>query len=734
MRRTHWIAGVIIILLLAGSVCRAAEGSPQVEFAQNALAAANVEDAVELTITEDPALQPEGFRIARKGDAVVVTATDSAGLMYGGLEVAELARTVGLDAVKPGVHNPHMAMRGIKLNAPLDVRTPSYTDASDTAQFNIPEMWSMDFWKEQIDMLATHRYNFISMWSLHPFPSLVEVPGYEDVALDDVLRSRTIRQSEHYHEGAIGIVSPVILEDAEVVKKLTIDEKVEFWREVMAYGKSRNVDFYFVTWNIFTDGTFGQYGITDKVDNATTRDYFRKSVKQMFLTYPDLAGIGLTTGENMHKVPFAEKEQWAFETYGQGVLDAVKALPGRKIRFIHRQHMADASAVLKQFKPLVDNPDIDFIFSFKYAKAHVYSSVNQVYHQAFVKDLAPRGVKTIWTLRNDDTYQFRWGAPDFVREFVSNIPADVSQGYYFGSDQWIWGREFLQRDAAKPRELELKKHEYQWMLWGRMAYDPTLSNERITAWLADRYELSLDSAAILFEVWQQASMIYPTVTGFHWGPLDFQWYIESCQGRRRFTHNESGFHDVNRFITLAPHKGTDFQSIPDFVNGKNMDRISPLQTAKQIDLYADVAAWPASAWSVKLDSDLAPIFADLEIVAKMGRYYAEKIRGATYLALYREKKNPEDQKRAIAHLVNAARIWSAYTEKVLAIYKNPFWTNRVGIVDLKANYQFVLEDIRIAGGDPIVLGLPAKLDFENEELVRPWEIPNLTVIENNDEK
>ena len=53
-------------------------------------------------------------------------------------------------------------------------------------------------------------------------------------------------------------VSDEILRDVEIVKQLTIDEKIEFWRQVMAYGKSRNVDFYFVTWNIFTYGTGGQ--------------------------------------------------------------------------------------------------------------------------------------------------------------------------------------------------------------------------------------------------------------------------------------------------------------------------------------------------------------------------------------------------------------------------------------------------------------------------------------------
>jgi hypothetical protein len=82
--------------------------------------------------------------------------------------------------------------------------------------------------------------------------------------------------------------------------------------------------------NIFAHGTNGQYGLMDKYDNPATTDYFRKSVKQMFLTYPDLAGIGLTTGENMPGMTTVQKEAWALATYGQGVLDAAAAQPGRR--------------------------------------------------------------------------------------------------------------------------------------------------------------------------------------------------------------------------------------------------------------------------------------------------------------------------------------------------------------------------------------------------------------------
>ena len=68
-------------------------------------------------------------------------------------------------------------------------------------------------------------------------------------------------------------------------------------------------------------------------------------------------------------------------TYALGVLDAAEEMPERKFTFIHRQHMAGALDIAEKFKPLVDHPNIEFLFSFKYAKAHVMSATTQPYHE-----------------------------------------------------------------------------------------------------------------------------------------------------------------------------------------------------------------------------------------------------------------------------------------------------------------------------------------------------------------
>ncbi|MBN2269585.1 MAG: carbohydrate-binding protein [Sedimentisphaerales bacterium] len=646
-------------------------------------------------------LKSEGYSIRRSSEDGRTTywavGADAGGLMYGGLELAEIIRVDGLSGINDIDTNPCMDMRGTKFNCPLDARTPSYTDLGDAGQNNIPQMWSFDFWKDYIDNLARYRYNYVSLWSLHPFPSLVKVPGYEDVALTDVKRS-TIQWKENYDLSGRGFDAPEILGSLEIIKKMSMESKIKFWRKVMRYAKNRNIDFYFVTWNIFVNGTYGKYGITDSIKNETTIDYFRKSVNQMFLTYPLLAGIGLTTGENMPGADFGAKEDWAFRTYAQGVLDAAAEQPGRKFTFIHRQHQTGAKDIAKRFAPLIEHENIEFIFSFKYAKAHVYSSTTQPYHPGFIEDIGD--LKTIWTLRNDDVYYFRWGAPDFVREFIENIPYNVSRGFYLGSDQYIWGREFLSTEPEKPRQIEAAKHWYHWMIWGRLGYDPTLSNERFVKIIQQRYPSI--SGSDLFDAWQEASMVYPRTTGFHWGSLDFQWYIEACKSRPEPAGTPSGFHDVNRFITLRPHETTGYVSIPDYVEsvseGKEPGGITPVELSDKIHAHADNALRILSKLKHGGNKELRLTLGDIRAIAYMGKYYAHKIRGATELALYRKNKEQGRQDAAIRELTKAAEYWRLYASTALGQYENPLWTNRVGYCDWRKQMTEVLNDIKIAGG------------------------------------
>lgn len=653
----------------------------------------------------------EGFSLRRlaHGDELQlhVFATDAAGAMYGGLELAEQIRAQGVDGVINTDRNPYMPLRGTKFNLPLDLRSPSYSDMSDSAQANIATVWDFEFWRAYLDQLARDRYNYVSLWNLHPFPSMVKVPEFPDVALNDVWRTRA-PLAEDYSTRTTDILTPAMLADKEVVRRLTIDQKIDFWRRVMEYARDRNITVGVITWNVFTYGVDGKYGITDALDNPKTVEYFRASVREMFRTYPLLAGIGLTAGENMGEVKmysggvdaFDVKEKWLFDTYGQGVLDAARAEPDRHFRLIHRQHESRAQDIAATFKPVIDQPNVEFLFSFKYAQAHALSSTAQTFHRGYVESLGP--LKTLWTIRNDDALMFRWAAPDFVREFVRNIPREPSAGYYIGSDMWVWGRDFLttrtQLSRSKStRPLEIDRHWLHFLLWGRLGYDPTLDNDRIAALVGERFP-GVGGPSLL-AAWQEASLVYPLVTGFHWADFDFQWYIEACRSRPGPAKTASGFHSVETFIQQPVHPGTDNLTIPRFVAGETRGT-TPLQVADRLDAHASAALRGIETLgkraSVNGNAELADTLEDIRAMALLGRYYAAKIRGATALARYRASRDEAEQRDAVAQLTVAQGYWKDYTSRTGARYRNPLWTNRVGIVDWRELDAEVAADIAIA--------------------------------------
>ncbi len=701
------IKNVLAIGLLAGMVWTSgahAEVRYDTSVPQLAFAAGKVKDAlsgddVDVVFEIKPnAATPEAFSIERTDSrSVRIIGADAAGAMYGGLEVAEELLIGGLNAVTADEQKPVMGMRGIKFNIPLDVRTPSYSDLGDAGQYNIPHMWDFEFWREFVDEAASHRYNYISLWNLHPFPSLVKVPDYSDVALNDVKRS--VSPEKKYYSGTgTNHDAPEILGETETLIEMTIDEKIAFWRRVMAYGKERNVDFYVVTWNIFDYGIDGKYGIDDSIENPVTADYFRKSVKQLFLTYPDLKGIGLTTGENMHEATAQEKEDWVFKTYGLGVLDVFEDQPDRKITFLHRQHQAGAIAIAETFKPLVDHPNVDFIFSYKYAKAHAYSSTKQPFYKSFERDIKGRGdLKTIWTMRNDSTYLLRWAAPEFLREFVQNVPVEITRGYYFGSDGWVWGRDFIRKGRSGAKPIELKKHWFQWLLWGRLAYDPNITDERFVGIVHTHFP-EVDATKLL-EAWQAASMAYPLTTGFHWGALDYHWYLEGCVGVKG--NPSTNFHDVDSFIKLQPHPGSGYVSIPDYVkavqSGKTFTGTGPLEISAQLLGNADKALAIVGTMNAGTDAELAETLKDIEAMAYLGRYYGLKIEGATHLHLYRESGDETEKAKAVKALEDGAQAWRAYTANVLQRYVNPLWLSRIrSVVDFEEITNWVDDDVAIA--------------------------------------
>lgn len=661
---------------------------------RDAAATGRVDARVSIAVEKSAKAGAQSYRLVREGDLLRVIGADAVGAMYGGLDVAEAIRHGTLDALRDSEHRPHIAQRGIKFNIPLDLRTPSYTDCSDAAQANIPEVWERDFWTRYLDAMARHRFNVLSLWSLHPFPSLVRVPEFPEVALDDVWRTRA-KLDDTFHFHGTDMVRPEMLADHEVVKRMTMDEKIAHWRWVMQQAADRGIRVYWFTWNVFTFGAEGKHGITSDLGNETTKRYFRACVREMVKTYPLLAGMGITAGEAMPEdMDPKAKEKWLWETYGEGVRDALKDEPKREFGIIHRFHWTAQGDILDAFK---DYPG-PFEFSFKYSVAHMYSIPNPPFIQPLLEGLAP-GRKTWLTVRNDDIYTFRFGDPAYAREYLANIPpADKIAGFYMGPDGYCWGRDFLERNPAPgPRPLVMEKQWYSFMLWGRLAYDPSLPDSHFERALAARHPAA--PAPRLFRALQGASQVMPLITRFFWGDIDLKWFPEANSSHRRA--KAKGFYTVQHYIEGSTMPGANVLNIRDWrsrlTKRQPMTETTPPEIANALDGAAAEALVSLTALrdASKADAELQKTVTDCESLAALGRYYAAKIRAACALALFDANSDPHEQASALRHLTDALVHWKNYAAIRDAHYVAALY-NRLGYVDITALTAQASADLEIA--------------------------------------
>jgi hypothetical protein len=199
------------------------------------------------------------------------------------------------------------------------------------------------------------------------------------------------------------------------------------------------------------------------------------------------------------------------------------------------------------------------------------------------------------------------------------------------------------------------------MLWGRLGYDPSLSNEFFEKAMQQRFPGKPTKA--LQEVWARASKIIPAVNRAHWHDWDFQWAVEACQGR-------TGYHA----ITDKCWKSGDTAA------------------ADEIQGYADVVLRElVELRKIKGDKTWQCTLGDIEAMAHLGLYYAEKIRAA-------DTKNTEPQE-AIQHLKKAAGHWRRYATVAGKQYASQL-LSKAGWADWPQGYEHALKDVELLGGDP----------------------------------
>jgi hypothetical protein len=267
-----------------------------------------------------------------------------------------------------------------------------------------------------------------------------------------------------------------------------------------------------------------------------------------------------------------------------------------------------------------------------------------------------------------------------------------------GIDGYTWGRDFLTKDVTGVRPTVMQKQWLSFALWGRLAYDPTLSDATFHQLIAARFPGA--DVPRLSAAWAEASRTFPLITRFFWGDIDLKWLPESCT---RKSGKSNQFYTVRHFIEggTMPHSGV--RNIIDWrtavLDQKPLEGVSPLDIANELDANAVKAlgALPALRQAkVANAAEYAATLQDIATMSHLSQYYAAKIRGACDLALFDRTGEAGQQSAAVAHLEAALGHWKAYVTAYTQQYVQPVLYNRQGLVDLPGQTAKVADEVKTA--------------------------------------
>jgi hypothetical protein len=477
---------------------------------------------------------------------------------------------------------------------------------------------------------------------------------------------------------------------------MTIVEKIAFWRDVMKCGRERGFEIYICNWNVFLSTAEGKHGLTDSTGNPKTKEYLKKCVIKLFQTYPDLKGFGITVGERMGKLDAKQKEEWAWDSFGQGVMQYAKENPQRDIVFIHRQHDGNIDHILKHFAQLNELPNVRLELSCKYSEAHAHSTVtpSRWHRTGMEQGLGKYGITSWLTVRNDDFYFLHWAEPQFVRDYIRGFPPvdKFVTGFYIGADGWVFARDFTSKNPfyRERKALTIQRTWLMQKLWGRISYNPAVSDDYFKGQLAARFpEVSADT---LFEAWTSASgairRANEQVTGKWQFDADFWpelWTGDMWEGRK-------GRHfSVNDTKEATPFAGSKLASLRETADGKVGKKVSAWDNIEKIDTLSARALEILSALNPGENVELQLTLKDLTAQAHLGQFNAEKFRAV----IYDLQGDKEKAKQAMGRAYFA---WRRYTDLMDTLYIGVDMQRNRSFADWHAYDEVVLQEYLKLGG------------------------------------
>jgi hypothetical protein len=644
--------------------------STQVKYAAKTLAKALVKRGFQIKddqahysialLIETDTLSGEAYSILPEEKKIIIKGGDGRGIIYGGLSLAENLRNgVSLPNIKAEHESPKLPFRAIKFDLPWDTYRHSYSLSQHQETCS-----DLKYWEAFLDMMVENRFNTLTLWNLHPYPYMIRPKNFPEACPFNEQELKTWQNLFH---------------------------------GIFRMARERGIDTYMVPFNIFVSPEFAKahHVAMSNLDHdffvkgdtsAIIKRYTRECVTQLLQEYPDLTGMGLTLGEGMGGMTPQERENWMKETIIEGM-----HLAYRKSKLIHRipfsgntGSLGATSIEMEQItrKGIEKEASMDFIedpiwadLKFNWSHAHSTTKLIKVHggklYGTYFKP-EPKDYKIIWTARNEDFFCLRWGVPDFIRQHIAANTSGYVGGYMIGSETYIPAKDYFTKTGTPV--IWKYAFERQWLfykLWGRLLYNPSTKDEIFRQEFIQRYG---KEAGILLEAYALASSTpLRLASSFDCG-WDFTLYSEGYMALNTNTKRVE-YITVNRQINQPP-LDTNYVSVRDYVktilSGDSFanTRITPPGLAQLLEQDYNKALDLIKNINTSDNNSLLQEVADVKIWANLGLHFAEKLKGAVVLQIYRTKGGEENKLAAVKHLENALKYWDVVISITRPLYND----------------------------------------------------------------
>lgn len=627
--------------------------------------------------------KPEGgfyqWRTTPKGLSLVVGGTDSKGLMYALLELAQQINDKGLvalNSIKNTIEYPENKVRGVD---------KYITDENDDSWF-----FSNEYWQYYLGQLAKNRFNRLTLitgyndgenqdFMIPVYPYLLKVPGFEGMKL----KKNFVKSPEDY------------LKQFRKIGEMCHHFGLEFVFGIWGHGRSDQLI----------------SGLPEDANQFTS--YCSNGMLELLRKAPEIDGIQLRVNYESGIGGFGDTAENFWKEIISAIGKSYKERKGKLFLDIR------AKGLTVKMREWVLETGINLTVTSKYS----WEGVGLPYHPIEMRkgELSmldnidkrqrygyadflnhSRNYDFIYRLWGIGTIRmFTWANPDYAKRFSHTASFGGSSGFQvtppLARKQNTW--PLFQNKSLEYYQWEDQRYWSWYVLFGRLGYSKETNPEVWQREFKQHYGKSYEA---VLEAYSAAGKVLPLITSSHltYHPANYNW-AEVESGGALFSENNANTFYASKGRTYQSTEPGDpglFYSIEDYVNDflKNelKPKFSPLHLVK---LYEKYSKETVDALAKVNKKDIPTRYkkeydtneVDLKITATLAAYHAIKMKATTDFVFYNKTLQKEYLKSSLEKMLEAREKWNVMVELTgeiyhpnpMFLYNNGNWNDRLTEID-----------------------------------------------------